>query len=254
MYRYPSSRLRRRVAIAGLLVGAMLPVGPTALAQTANLVVGSGRQVSESRQVAAFEAVAVHGSMTLIVRQAAHEAVEVRADDNLLPLIETRVVPQGGLATLSIGTSPGAAYATGNEVIVRVDLVSLTALSISGSGDAIVEPVRTAFLKVAVSGSGNLRVRRLATDMLSLHLTGSGDVEAAGRAGRLDISIAGSGNVDSLQLDSDDATVSIAGSGNASVQARRTLLVSIGGSGDVSYAGDAKVQTTVTGSGRVKRR
>src|SRR5260221_8311318 len=51
-------------------------------------VVGSGRVQSERRAVSAFQAIVLRGSMKLVLHQGAREGVELRADDNLLPLIE----------------------------------------------------------------------------------------------------------------------------------------------------------------------
>ena len=61
---------------------------------------GSGRIVAESRDFAPFRAVHLKGGMALVLRPAARQAVEVRADDNLLPLVVTAVVQRGGVPTL----------------------------------------------------------------------------------------------------------------------------------------------------------
>jgi len=42
--------------------------------------------------------------MKLVLRQGAREGFELRANDNVLPLIETQVVDRGGVPTLEIGT------------------------------------------------------------------------------------------------------------------------------------------------------
>lgn len=61
-----------------------------------NRVVGSGTARTESRAVSGFQAVALAGAMTLVLRQGALEALELRGDDNLLPIIQARVVERGG--------------------------------------------------------------------------------------------------------------------------------------------------------------
>jgi hypothetical protein len=217
-------------------------------------VVGSGRLQTEQRQVASFEAVALRGGVHATLRQGTREAVEVRADDNLLPLIETRVVDRDGLATLEIGPARDANLKTRNDISVNVDLIRLKALAIAGAGEATSDALKTPALKVSVGGSGDARLRQLATDDLAITVSGSGDVSTSGRAGRLAVTIAGSGDVDTRALESDEVSVSIAGSGDASVNARKTLAISIAGSGDVSYTGDAAVKTAIAGSGTVKRR
>ena len=227
---------------------------PAAVFAGGDTVVGSGRAQSQTRAITGFEAIALRGSMKLVLRQGARESVEVRADDNLLPLVETRVVDRSGVATLEIGPVANANWQTRSEMKVTVDLVTLKSLSVTGAGDVVSEALKTPALKLVVSGSGDLHLRQLSADELSVKVSGSGDVETSGRAARLSVAIAGSGDVNARALESDEVSVSIAGSGDASVNARKTLSVSIAGSGDVSYAGDAAVKTSIAGTGTVKRR
>jgi hypothetical protein len=215
---------------------------------------GSGNLATEARTVPPFQAVDLKGSMRLVVRQAAREAVEVRADDNLLPLIDTSVIMRGGVPTLEVGSKKGANYATRNRVVVTVDVVNLKMLKLSGAGDVQAEGLKTADLQLKLTGSGNVQLRQLSADALSVSISGSGDVHAAGRAGKLAVSIAGSGDVEARELEADDVNVRIAGSGDAGVHARKSLVISIAGSGDVDYAGEATVTTSIAGSGSVKKR
>ena len=218
------------------------------------VVVGSGKVQTEARKVSGFSAIALQGSMKLVLRQGAREGVEVRADDNLLALIETRVVDRSGVPTLEIGAKSGSSYSTRREITVVVDLVTLQALSVTGSGDATSEGLKAAKLNLAITGSGDVRLRQLGVDELSIKISGSGDVDVAGRTAKLGVVINGSGDVRARDLDAQDVSISIAGSGNASVTARKSLAVSIAGSGDVVYAGDATVKSAIAGAGSVKKR
>lgn len=216
-------------------------------------ITGSGKPADERRNVVPFHAVVLTGSMTLVLRQATREAVEVRADDNLLPLIETAVVERRGVPTLEIGTRRGASYSTRQPIVVSVDVVDLRALSIAGAGDAVAEGLRVGDLQVRVVGSGDLRLQQLSADSLTIKVAGGGDVIASGRTGKLSMSIAGSGDVAARELEADEVSVSIAGSGDAHVNARTALRVAIAGSGDVAYSGNPTVKTSILGSGHVKR-
>lgn len=216
-------------------------------------ITGSGQLVSEPRPVVPFQAVNLKGSMKLVLRQAAKEAVEVRADDNLLPLVDTAVVERNGLPTLEIATKRGASYSTRHRIVVTVDVVGLKALTLSGSGDAVAEGLKVGELQARIVGSGDLRLQQLNAEALAVKVSGSGDVLATGRTNRLAISIAGSGDVIARELEADEVSVSIAGSGDARVNARTGLDVSIAGSGDVRYTGDPAVKVSIAGSGDVKK-
>ena len=237
-----------RLALAALLLAAQgLP------ASAADTVVGSGTLQTETRTITGFQAVALRGAMNLVLRQGASEGVEIRADHNLLPLIETRVVDRAGLPTLEIGGKNNTSWSTRNEMTVTVSLISLKAMTVSGSGDTSCERLKTDALKVSLSGSGNLKLGQLDADALDLRLSGSGDAQTGGTVVRIELAISGSGNADLQHLQADDASVRIAGSGDASVHARRALTVAIAGSGDLSYAGEPTVKSSISGSGSVKR-
>lgn len=241
-------------ALQRLLVPMLVCLVSLPLAARASSLAGSGRSATETRSLAEFQAVALSGSMDLVVRQGATQMVQVEADDNLLPLLETVVESTSHGATLRVRWKKGQSLNTRSKVSVTVVVPKLSALSASGSGDMKVEAFNTPTLKISLAGSGDAKLQSLTTAELGIAISGSGDVAANGSATRLKVSIAGSGDVRLADLKSDDVTVAIAGSGDAAVNANKTLEVSIAGSGDVSYTGNAAVKSRVAGSGGVTKR
>jgi hypothetical protein len=216
---------------------------------------GSGRVAGETRTVAGFDAISVAGPIDLVVRQGAAEALTLRAEDNLLPLIETVVEPAAGRRTLKIRVRAGERIASHKPIVATVDVVRLTAIAAAGSGDVTVEALSTPSLALSLAGANQARLPRLTTDAFELRISGSGDVTAAGSAKSIKLAIAGSGDADLAGLVADDVAVRIAGSGDANVTANKALQVSIAGSGDVRYGGSVTaVATTLAGSGTVQRR
>ena len=241
-------------SVQRLLVPVLVCLAALPLAAQASSVVGSGRTATETRSLAEFQAVALSGSMDLVVRQGATQSVQVEADDNLLPLLETVVESTSHGATLLVRWKRGQSLHSRSKVNITVVVPKLSALSASGSGDMKVEAFNTPALKVSLAGSGDATLQGLTTGELGIAISGSGDVGANGSATRLKVSIAGSGDVRLADLKSDEVTVTIAGSGDAAVNANKTLEVSIAGSGDVSYTGNAAVKSRVAGSGSVNKR
>jgi carbon monoxide dehydrogenase subunit G len=254
----------RRAAFATTLLGA-LTLGQMFVpgqAQAASAQ-GSGNSATELRTLDAFEAVALSGAMDLVVRQGAQQSVQVQADDNLLPLLETVVEPGRNGSTLKVrwkresvfsGFRIGNYAQTRSKVLVTVVVPKLSALATAGSGDVRLETFNTPSLQLSMSGSGDARLDDLTTEDLGIRISGSGDVTGKGSASRVKVSIAGSGDVRLGEMRADDVSVSIAGSGDAAVFAHKALSVSIAGSGDVTYAGDAQVKSSVAGSGSVRRK
>jgi hypothetical protein len=245
---------RRAAAFAAPLLAA-LTVAPLLLPLPAlALTLGSGHAASEQRQVAEFQAIALAGSMDLSVRQGVQPSVQVQADDNLLPLLETVVEPGSHGPTLQVRWKKGQDLSTRSRVKVTVVMPRLAALTAAGAGDLRVESFTTPALKVSLVGAGDLQLNNLHTDDLVVGLSGSGDVAGSGKATRLKVSIAGSGDVRLGDLQADDVSVSIAGSGDAAVNAQKSLDARIAGSGDVTYSGNATLKSSVAGSGSISRR
>jgi len=253
----------RFLTIAALLgASACLVTAPTAHADDGaariqqvgwNSVTGSGKLQTETRNVAGFQGISTAGSIRLVLRQGAREGVELRADDNLLPLIETSVVDRSGVPTLEIGTKSGASYSSRNPVVATIDLITLRALTVAGSGDVVSEALKSPTLRLVAAGSSSIKLRQLAVDELSAKVAGSGDLELTGRAGVFALVVAGSGDANTRALEADEVSVAVAGSGDASVNARKTLSISVAGSGSVAYTGGANVKTAIAGSGSVKK-
>jgi hypothetical protein len=236
----------------GLLAMALCFVMPMA-AQAAT--VGSGHGAAETRSISGIAGIALRGSIDLVVRQGDQEAVTVRADDNIIPLVQTTLESSGDGRTLRIQLKPGETVRSAQKIEVTVDLIRLTALSSSGSGDIRVGVLKTPSLSLSISGSSDARLEGLDTERFDVSISGSGDVQARGRASRFEISIAGSGDVRARELNADEVHVSIAGSGDAKVTAQKSLSVSIAGSGDVEYGGGATLASSrVAGSGSVRQR
>lgn len=216
---------------------------------------GSGRMATEQRTVSDFEAIATAGSMDIVVRQGTKEAVEIQADDNLLPLIETVVEAGSSGRTLNIRFKRGERIYNHGRIRVTVDVIKLTALATSGSGDIFIDGLKTPSFRLGISGSSDAKLNGLATEALEVRISGSGDVLVAGTAKSVKLSIAGSGDAKLAGLQADDVQVRIAGSGDASVTANKSLDVSVAGSGDVRYGGSATaIKTSMAGSGTLSRR
>lgn len=220
-------------------------------AMAADIAIGSGQAAAERRTVPEFTAISASGSFDVRVRQDTSQTLDLRADGNLLPLIETVVE---GDKSLQIRWKRNSNVRTKSKPTVEITMSQLHGLASSGSSDIQVESFRAKHLVAAVSGSGDIRLNNLQAEQLGLSIAGSGNVSASGQVTRLQVKIAGSGDVRTEALKADDVTVSIAGSGDAAVQADKALTVSIAGSGDVVYAGAATVKSSIAGSGNVRKR
>jgi len=216
-------------------------------------VKGSGEITSETREPGAFDGVATSGDFKIVIRQSASNKIEIKTDKNILPLIETRISENGKGRTLEIGVKRGYNISPSNTPQLVVDMPQMRQVSIAGSGDVKVEPMKTGAVEMSISGSGDLKFDSLQSERLGVSVSGSGDVSGSGRTGELKVSVAGSGDVKLRDMPADEAKVSIAGSGDVVVNASKKLHVSVAGAGDVAYVGSPEISTSIAGSGKVKK-
>jgi hypothetical protein len=218
-----------------------------------NAVKGSGVVKTETRDVTGFQAISLRGAMNIVVRQSGRDGLQLSADDNVLPLIEASVVTKDGVPTLELGMKRGTSIMSDGPMTAIVDVTTLSALSISGSGQLSGDGLRTQSLALTISGSGDVKLKQLSADDVTVRISGSGDVDFTGHTTRLGVTITGNGVFDSTSLEADNVTMTIAGNGDAKVNARKTLDASISGNGEVEYVGDAVVKSHIAGHGEVKK-
>lgn len=214
---------------------------------------GSGRVIEETRPVGGFTALRVSGPFDVELKASDRDSVTVRIDDNLAPLVETRVTADER-AVLEIDVRSGASFRASRTPVVVVHFKALTELVLRGSGDVRADRINAEDFVLSMSGSTDARIESMNAKRLAAVLAGSGALAVDG--GRVDeqaYKLAGSGKVRAGRLEGRHVIVSIAGSGDVEVNAVETLEAKIAGSGDVTYRGSPRVTQRIAGSGSVRR-
>jgi len=243
----PARRLLYSIAALTAIAVCGPAVGGTFIFEGDSRVEGSGRAVDQARDLAPFTSLQVTGPFDVRLKLADVERATVHADDNIAPLIETRVDD----GRLIVGIKRGTSIRTRTRSYVTVEFRRLDSVELTGSADVRADRIDSPIFEVAISGSGDVSVAELRSDAIALSISGSGDIRIAGRADKLGASIVGSGDVLADQLEAREVAVRIRGSGDARVSASETLKVDIAGSGDVRYRGSPNVTHRVAGSGEV---
>ncbi|MGB3429513.1 MAG: head GIN domain-containing protein [Burkholderiaceae bacterium] len=248
------------VAIIGPLVAAPAASAadppPTVAAATSGngeRIKGSGRIVEDRRALAGFVAVHLNGPINVELKASDRDGVMVRTDDNIAPLIETRVTG-GERPALEIGLTSGASFRTARTPVVVVEFRALSELVMRGSGDIRADRLTAEDFALSMSGSGDLRIDTLQATRLAAVLSGSGDlIVSGGRADDQAYRLSGSGDVSAGRVEGRRVQVSISGSGDAVVNASETLEAAISGTGDIAYRGNARVTQRIRGTGSVHK-
>jgi hypothetical protein len=194
-----------------------------------NVERGSGRMVTEQRDLGSFERIESNIGADITVIIGAKQNVDLTYDDNLVEYVTTKI--------------------RGKKLVIE------SSRSFSSSKDCQIKIVVPQLEEIALGGSGNVEVVGLDGDRFSVEIDGSADVVANGAVGELVIEVNGSGNVDTRDLVAGEATVEINGSGDVNVMARDYLTATVNGSGNINYSGNpSQVVRSVEGSGRIRRR
>jgi hypothetical protein len=227
---------------------ALIAAGLLLCACSMTIVRGSGRLVTEPREVRGFDRVALTGSGDVILTQGERESLTVETDDNVMRHVVTEV--RGG--TLTLGTRSGASVSPTRLRFV-LTIVDLNGLTVSGSGNVSADRVDADRFEVKVTGSGNAAIGELEAGSAMIEIAGSGNVALAGQVRDQEATVSGSGNYAGGDLRSESASVRLSGSGNATLWATESLDVRVTGSGTASYYGGPSTHVSSSGSGTVRR-
>ena len=185
-------------------------------------VKGSGVTRSEVRNQTGFKGVDVGGVFEVEIVAGKDFAVEVEADDNLLPFIKTEV--EDGV--LHIRTSEN--IKSQNSMRLRIAAPDIESLEASGASKVSLEGVNNTSLKVDTSGASKLRI--------------------AGDTGSLEVEVSGAGKIDAESLKAKSATVDASGASHVSVYATERLVTDASGASKIEYSGNpASVRKNTSG-------
>ena len=199
---------------------------PLALVSGLQQIRGSGVSHEEMRSVSGdFRKITEDGAANLFVTVGPSTTVKVEGDDNIVPLVETKVVK----GTLVIKTKHN--FRPKKKLLVTVTVPELNEVQLDGAGNVTVRNVQSRDFQVGWDGAGN--------------------VTLSGRTGSLRASLDGAGNLKMYDLKAASADTSVDGAGNIQVWATDHLKASIDGVGNISYKGHPRVDKSVGGVGRV---
>jgi len=197
---------------------------------TSATVLGSGRVITEVRPVSGFTAIAVSGAIQAVITPAGTDSLEITAEDDIAPFVET-VVTAG---RLTIGFRPGApSISTAIGVVCRIGGPSVREIQLSGASRVQMDGIEAHELTVWLEGASTF--------------AGSGTVDRL----RLDMSGASRFAAPSLRVRTADATLS--GASSALVRLIEALVVRVNGASVFDYLGDPVVQAETSGASQVRR-
>jgi Putative auto-transporter adhesin, head GIN domain len=200
-------------------------------APTSATVVGSGRVITEVRPVSGFTAIAVSGAVQAVVTPGGNDSLEITAEDNIAPFVETVVT--GG--RLTIGFRPGTpSISTGFGVVCRI-----------GS--------RSPLRDIQLSGASRVQLDGIEAQELSVSLVGASSFTGSGTAEQLRMDVSGASRFTAPSLRARTADATLSGASTALVRVIDALAVRVSGASLFEYFGDPVVRADTSGTSTVRR-
>lgn len=207
---------------------------------------GNGIVRTENRVASGFDEVTSSGDFNVTIVPGSKYTIEITAESNLLPYIETDVVGN----SLKI-RSRGLYSLRENEPIeIYITTPVLNGIALSGSGFIETGNFMSDDFRVTLSGSGDIDTE-VSTEQLKANVSGSGTIFLAGDAYEGEFVISGSGKIKSYNLEQSFCQATISGSGDMYVNVSDEIDAHISGSGRVYFVNYPVVHTSVSGSGDV---
>lgn len=191
-------------------------------------VKGSGKRVTQKRDIGPFTSISTDGAFDIEVVCQKTLGLEIEADDNLIPLIETQVSGN------TLHLRPTKNYSAEDPPKIKITVPNLEAFSANGAG------------KFQISGVNN--------DKLQVSLNGAPTLTASGTTKMIGVDTNGAAKVDTHNLRAAHAVVDSKGASTVDLGVADQLDVTVSGPSHVTYKGDPVVNKTVHGPGKVEKR
>lgn len=189
-------------------------------------VKGSGNVATDVRGLSGFKAVDVGGVFQVEITAQKEFGVEVEADDNLLPLIETEV--RNGV--LHIETE--RKIAPGSTIKVRISAPDIDELEVSGVANVTLANVKNSSLTLDTSGASKIKI--------------------SGETAKFTVDVSGATKIDAEELKTVDANIDASGASTVTVNVSGELRGDASGASKILYTGTpANIQKNAHGASRV---
>lgn len=190
---------------------------------------GSGKIVTEKREVSGFKSVDVGGVFQVEIVAQKEFSVAIEADDNLLEFIQTRVDGE----TLRIESDKR--LKSKSPIKIRISAPKIDNLQ--------------------VSGAAKVTATNLNSETLKIESSGGSKVTAAGQATKLWVESSGGARVNAGELTAVDCHIEGSGGSNVEVNVTGDLNSDISGGARVTYNGTpANINTNKSGGARVSQK
>jgi hypothetical protein len=204
---------------------------------------GNGNVVEETRELDEFSKISVSRGMNVYISQGTTSKVVVKADENLLKVIDTYVDD----GTLKVTALKGIRNATSNKVYVTVtDLENIK--SSSGSNVFSEDSLKTGNLEIKSTAGSNVRLS-LETGELTISASAGSNIFLNGKAKSVNIKASSGSNIKAGDLHSENCDARVSSGANIWIKVQNELTAKASSGGNLFYSGEPNPLRVTKSSG-----
>ena len=210
-------------------------------------VIGSGKVISEERQISGINSISIGSSMNLFIEQTGSESVRIEADDNVVPYVTTQKT--GGELTIRLKS---VSFGSIHPINCYVTVKDLSKIKVSSSATVKCDDLKTESfsIEMASSSKGTLSVH---VTKLDLNIGSSANLTLSGEVVSQDIRLGSSGRLEAYNLVSKDCKIVAQSSGHANINVSEKLDAQVSSSAQINYKGDPEINSKISSSGSLNK-
>ena len=202
----------RRLVLAMVLV--LFAVFGAQVCSGAKKVRGSGKVATEERKVKDFTGVELATMGDLLIQVGEKERLEIEAEDNLLPYLETEV--RGGM--LKIKKSRRVNLKPRKPIRYYLTVKKLDRIVISSAGNVEAPDLKAERFSIISSSAGDLEMGDLDGESLEIEMSSAGDVNMGNVDVRtIEVTISSAGDLELGDLEVNSLEMRMSSAGNAQI-------------------------------------
>ena len=206
-------------------------------------VKGNGNVVEETRKAGPFEKISVSRGMNVYITQGESHRIVVKADENLLDAIETKIEDN----TLKITTSENIRQSTSKKVYVTIPGIS-EIKSAAGSNVYSENTLETKALVIGTSSGSNMKLQVEAGE-LSVSSSSGSNVRLEGTAETFTGKASSGANIKAEDLRVTHCNATTSSGANLWISVGETFEGKASSGGNIYYSGNPKTVNLESSSG-----
>ena len=229
-----------------LLLAALLFLAAPAEAQWGKRIKGNGNEVTETREVGAYDEIHVSHIFKVELVPGSEGSITLEGEENLLAYAMTDV--SGGRLKITVEKGVQLQPSRNSEgILVRVPVEDLEEVRVSGAADLIsTHEFSFPSLRVECSGAGEIRMA-VRSENIRINASGASEIHLKGKTDRMEADGSGASNLYAFDLEAREVEAEVSGASNMRIQATDAMEARASGAGNIRYKGNPERMDTKSG-------